>query len=91
MKISKHICFFYLENRICYINNIINETNKYECVTDIFIHTNNSNLQESAFNKYTNGVIKIIWHDLSNINPFYLSWKCRDLLKTQRNDYDVFM
>ena len=91
MKITKHISFYFLMDRIIYINNIIDETNKYEYTTDIFIHTNNINLQESAFNNYTNGCIKIIYHDLSNINPFYLTWKCRDLLKQQKNDYDIFM
>ena len=44
MKITKHISFYYLENRIAYINNIIDETNKYEYTTDIFIHTNNIDL-----------------------------------------------
>jgi len=91
MKITKHISFFYSKNRIIYINNIIDETNKYEYVTDIFIHTNNKALQESFFNKYENGRIKIICHDLSNINPFFLTWKCRDLLQQQKNDYDIFM
>ena len=91
MKITKHITFYYLKERICYINNIINETNKYEYKTDIFIHTNNFNLKENVFNNYTNGSIKIIYHNLSNINPFYLSIKCRDLLEKQKNDYDIFM
>lgn len=91
MKITKHISFFYLENRIGYINSIIDETNKYECITDIFIHTNKKDLYETNFNKYTNGSIKVIWHDLSNIHPFYLTWKCRDLMKQQINEYDIFI
>jgi len=91
MKITKHISFYFLPDRIIYINNIIDETNKYEHTTDIFIHTNNIDLNESIFNDYTNGSIKIIYHDLSNEHPFYLTWKCRDLLKQQQNDYDIFM
>ena len=91
MKIVKHISFFYLQNRMNYINTIINETNKYEHTTDIFIHTNNPSLVEDSFIKYTNGRIQIICHDLSNIHPFFLTWMCRDLLKQQINDYDVFM
>jgi hypothetical protein len=43
------------------------------------------------FNNYTNGYIKIIYHNLSNIHPFYLTWKCRKLLQQQQNDYDAFM
>ena len=91
MKITKHISFFYLENRILYINTIIDEANKYDYITDIFIHTNNKDLHSSALTKYTNGSIQVIYHDLSNIHPYYLTWKCRDLLQQQKNDYDIFM
>ena len=91
MRIVKHISFYYLEERIKYINRIIDETNKYEYTTDIFIHTNNEKLLENSFNNYTNGSIKVIYHDLSNIHPFYLTWKCRDLLQEQKNDYDAFI
>ena len=91
MKITKHISFYFLIDRIMYINNIIDETNKYEYRTDIFIHTNNIDLREEMFNNYTNGYIKIIYHDLSNTHPFYLTWKCRELLQQQRDDYDIFI
>jgi hypothetical protein len=91
MKITKHISFYFLLDRIIYINAIIDETNKYEYVTDIFIHTNNIDLMESAFNSYTNGCIKTIYHDLSNTDPFYLTWKCRELLQQQQDEYDIFM
>ena len=60
MKITKHISFYFLMNRIIYINNIIDETNKYEYTTDIFIHTNNIDLHEGMFNNYTNGYIKSV-------------------------------
>lgn len=91
MKVTKHISFFYIKERFCYINNIINETNKYEDLTDIFIHTNNDKLNASSFDKYNNGSIMIIYHNLDNENPYYLTWKCRDLLKQQKDDYDIFM
>lgn len=91
MKIIKHISFYFLTERMIYINRIIDETNKYEYVTDIFIHTNNVDLHEGMFNPYVNGHIKIIYHDLTNIDPFYLTWKCRHLLKQQRNEYDIFI
>lgn len=91
MKITKHISFYYIENRICYVNEIIHETNKYEFYTDLFIHTNSTTLKKESFDKYTNGTINIICHDLSNIHPFYLTWKCRDLLKEQETDYDIFI
>lgn len=91
MKITKHISFYFSLNRMVYINNVIEETNKYEYPTDIFIHTNVAILNECMFSEYKNGLIKIIYHDLSHIHPFYLTWKCRELLKQQREDYDVFM
>ena len=28
---------------------------------------------------------------MSNCHPFLLVWKCRDLLREQRNDYDIFI
>jgi len=91
MKITVHISFFYIEKRIRYINQIIGETNQYDHPTDIFIHTNNPDLQASDFDRYTNGTIQIVWHDLTGIHPYYLTWKCRALLREQRNNYDIFM
>jgi len=91
MKFTIHITYFYLESRIKYINRIIQETNTYEHPADIYIHTNNFHLTENTFEKYTNGLIKLIHYDLTNTNPEYLSWKCRDVMKQQINEYDVFM
>ena len=91
MKITKHISFYFSLDRFIYINNIIAETNKYKYITDIFIHTNNIDLTINHFDDYTNGKIVIIYHDLSGINPYYLTWKCRDLLKKQSPEYDIFM
>ena len=90
MKIAKHICFFYLEERIKYINKIIEETNKYPFTTDIFIHMN-LNFSKDTFIDYKNGNLVIIVHDLSHIHPFYLPSLTRKLLKEQRNDYDIFI
>jgi len=91
MKISKHICFFYNVERIKYINKIIQETNKYEYQTDIFVHTDNKDLSLSSFDEYKNGLFKIVAHDLTNCHNYQLTWKCRDLLKTQQDDYEIFM
>ena len=57
MKITKHISFYFFTDRVIYINNIIDETNKYEYMTDIFIHTNFIDLKKEMFNNYTNGYI----------------------------------
>jgi len=71
MRITKHISFYFLENKIMYINRILDETNQYEHPTDIFIHTN-IHLNKDIFHPYTNGSIEIIYHDLTNIHPYYL-------------------
>ena len=57
MRITKHITFFFIKERVKFINNIINETNKYKYITDIFIHTNYKDLLETSFLKYNNGFI----------------------------------
>jgi len=90
MRIVQHISFFYLEDRFKYLNQIISETNKYHFTTDIFIHTN-VQFSKSKLPSYNNGNLTIICHDLTGINPHYLTWKCRDLLKKQKSDYDIFI
>lgn len=90
-KLTIHIAYFYIQERMKYVNKIINETNLYELAADIFIHTNNNHLKEFHFNEYTNGHIQVVYHDLSNCHPFFLTWKCRELMQLQKNDYDYFM
>jgi hypothetical protein len=90
MKITKHISFYYIPERFQYINKIIKETNTYNYKTDIFIHTN-VNFSLDFLTNYDNGSINIIVHDLTNTDPYYLTWMCRDLLKEQKNNYDIFM
>lgn len=90
-KITKHICFYFLEERIAYINRIIKETNAYEYTTDIFIHTNNTQVNMKTFDEYSNGSITIVYHDLSTCHPFLLTWKCRERMKQQKDEYDIFM
>ena len=91
MKIVKHISFYYIENKTCYINQILDSTNLYKIETDIFIHTNKPNLQVSDFNSYTNGKLEIVYHSLTDIHPYCLTWMCRSLLYKQQNDYDIFI
>ena len=91
MNITKHITFFYVEERIPYIERLIQEASKYKYITDIFIHTNKNDFKIDIFDKYINGKIYVIYHDLTNVNPFTLTTKSRDLLCKQKNDYDIFM
>ena len=91
LKLANHITFFYNENRIVYLNQIIKEINLYEYITDIFIHTNTNYDFSLKLEKNINGKTSIIVHDLSTIDPKFLTWKCRDLLKQQVNLYDIFI
>lgn len=63
----------------------------YHHSVDLFIHTNKS-LNTQLLIPYSNGKYEIIVHQLqSNLNPYYLTWLCRPLLKSQSDSYDVFM
>ena len=85
MKITYHINFYYNENRIHYLFKIINECSKYRYNTDIFIHTN-IDFQITNLIKYDNGIVKLIVHDISKMNPYKLTWMCRETMKKQIND-----
>ena len=50
----------------------------------IFIHTNKKI-------KSHNKKIKFIYHNLSKIHPFKLTWVCRKLMLKQKNLYDMFI
>lgn len=90
-KITKHICFYFLEERVTYINRIIKETDSYDHTTDIFVHTNNIHVNRETFDDYSNGSLTVVHHDLSTCHPFMLTWKYRELMKHQRDEYDIFM
>ena len=90
MKITYHINFYYNENRIHYLFKIINECSKYRYNTDIFIHTN-IDFQITNLIKYDNGIVKLIVHDISKMNPYKLTWMCRETMKKQINDYKIFI
>jgi hypothetical protein len=96
LKIAKHITFYLSDKtiyRISYLNKIIDEVNSYPYLVDLFIHVNNDYSIEKllSINERTNGTTKIVCHDLTDTHPFYLTWKCRNLLKEQRYDYDIFI
>jgi len=93
MKITKHITFFYSEktkHRIIYLNKILNEVNTYAYTTDIYIHTNYL-FPSDLLVPNTNGYTTVIVHNLDKKHPFYLTWKCRELLHKQKDDYDIFI
>ena len=89
MLFSVHISFFYVKERFQYLNRVINEINGYDYTTDIFIHTNRM-FSKSELPEYKNGKIEIIvHHDL--LDPYFLTWKHRSLMRDQMKMYDVFM
>tara|TARA_B100001778_G_C18594106_1_gene633746 strand:+ start:1068 stop:1895 length:828 start_codon:yes stop_codon:yes gene_type:complete len=93
MKIAKHICFYYQEDRIKYLNQLIDAASKYEDEVDIFIHTHkNKKWLSEKINKYDNLNIQILEHEMHE-HPFYLTWKPRILMRkqVQENIYDTYM
>ena len=90
MKVTKHIAFFYNESRFQYLNKTLEETNNYDYITDIFIHTNKDFSNDKLY-KYENGSLNIVTHDLSNRHPYDLPKLTRSLMKYQRDLYDIFI
>jgi hypothetical protein len=93
MKIATHMTFFNsirLRYRFNYINRIIKEICDYPFETDLYIHTNEA-VDSKFLIENKKGKINIITHDFSNNDPYFLAWSCRDLLKEQKNDYDIFI
>ena len=91
MQICKHIGYFYIEDRIKYIERIIKEARDYPYTTDIFIHTNVESIPFLETPVYDNGKFQVIYHDLTGLNPYSLTEMPRKMLKTQKDDYDIFM
>ena len=94
MKLCKHISFFYNENlkgRLEYLNQLLQVTKTYDYETHIFIHTNKGGNFDLSLVDGEDICIEVIYHDLSDVHPFFLTWKSRDLMKTQKDLYDIFM
>jgi len=94
MKLCKHITFFYNENlkgRLKYLNQVLQVTKTYDFETHIFIHTNKEGNFDLSLVDGETLCIEIIYHDLSEVHPYFLTWKSRDLMKKQKDIYDIFM
>lgn len=87
LKISYHITFFFDRERMNYLKEILENIESYPFEVDVFLHTNT----DVDFKPYFNHKIKIIYHNIENENPFFLSWKYRETMKSQRFDYDIFI
>jgi hypothetical protein len=90
MKITKHIAFFYNKERLQYLNQQIQAANDYPFYTDIYIHTNQF-FSEKSLSDRTNGFTYIIVHDLTDKDPLTLPQLTKPLLKSQKDQYDIFI
>jgi len=92
-KIAKHICFYYKEDRIQYLNKLIDAASEYDDKVDIFIHTHNhAKWLSEKIHRHDNLTVEIIKHDLK-CHPFFLTWKPRILMRKQieEDNYDIYM
>lgn len=90
MKITKHIAFFYREDRLNYLSQMIQAANTYPFYTDIYIHTNVL-FDTDTLEKPTNGKVFLIGHNLTKKDPMRLPWYVRPLMEAQKDAYDIFI
>ncbi len=89
VKIATHIPL-YIDNdakkKVIQIKKLIFEFFKISPNVKIYIHTNKRGL-----NLKKNRRVKILYHNLKNVNPHKLTWKCRLLMKKQNKKFDIFI
>ncbi len=86
-KISVHIPLYLEKRKKKQLNNfkkVCNSFLKLSKGTELFIH---SNKKLKSHNKR----IKFISHSFKKSHPFKLTWYCRNLMESQKDDYDIFI
>lgn len=78
MKGVFHITFWYNRTRLPYLNKVIDNLLKIK--SDIFVHTNNKDLK-------LDNKVNIIHHEVEHKKEYFLTWKHRDILKSQVGKY----
>lgn len=86
MKIAVHITYFHLPERMKYLVKCIHNLLKIDLDMHIYIHTNVRKLRIKK-----RPVVHIVYHDMSKEHPHLLSWKHRDLMKSQNGEFDYYM
>ncbi len=89
LKISIHIPLYVDKNKKfkkIQFNKIIREFLKITSKTKVHIHTNKKN-----YLPLRNKNVRIVYHNLKNTDPLKLTWKCRDLMESQKKNFDVFI
>ncbi len=87
MKISVHITLFIKGNKDKKLKNFSKIYKSFFSLsrhTKIFVHTNIKikNFRKNLF---------FIYHNIKKENPYRLTWKCRSLMESQKNNYDYFI
>ena len=87
MKISVHITLYLGNNQSKKLKDFKIVCNSFKSLsksTMIFVHTNKKI-------KSNDKKIRFIYHDLTNEDPYKLTWKCRPLMFEQRDKFDDFI
>lgn len=86
-KICVHIPFYVDSNfkrKEILLNKVCKSYLKLSTQLKIFVHTN-------KITKKNSKRINFIFHNFKNDHPYKLTWKCRKLMFSQRNDYEIFI
>ncbi len=103
MKIAVHITFFFVESRLKYLQQVIDNFEKFPHEVKIFVYTNQvmesavkaKSIQFKIFPYRKSGVFgynKGIWNKLgltSLVHPYHLSWENRKIVEQTVDDFDV--
>ena len=87
-KISVHIPLYlkkpYNKRKLKNFNKVCKSLLSLSNKSQIFVHTNKKL-------KSKNKKIKYFYYNFKKDHPFKLTWYCRNLMKSQKNDFDIFI
>ena len=86
-KICVHIPLYLEKSKKKQLNNFKKVCNSFLQLskrTELFIHSNKKLKSHSKR-------IKFIPHSFKKSHPFKLTWYCRNLMESQKDDYDIFI
>ena len=102
MKIAVHITFFYVEKRLGYLKEVVNNLLQIDADINIFIYTNSKFELFQNFENvkilvypYTRKGIKFFYNIFSKLglrkllHPYYLTWENRKIVEKEINNYDA--
>jgi len=89
MRIAVHITFYLDKNKdkvkkLVNFKKIYSNFLKISPQTKIFVHTNKK-IKDYKKNLF------FIYHNIKNEDPYKLTWKCRNLMEKQKNNFDCFI